>query len=175
MLIELITHLPCTHLMPASITDHLDESNITGTREISGSDAIRCINRCITAAESNKPSSILTSIICAPSSTCWRATFSAVSNSPSLIKRRNTAEPVTLVRSPTLTNKESCEILHASKPDNRHMGSMLGIVRGDSSSIISRNAAMCAGVVPQQPPIIFRKPLRAHWPISSAICSGVSS
>ena len=36
-LIELTTALPCTHLSPASITDHFDESIITGTRAMSGS------------------------------------------------------------------------------------------------------------------------------------------
>ena len=93
MLIELITHLPCRHFRPVSITDHFDESIITGTREMSGSEATRCRKRCITAAESSRPSSMFTSMICAPSSTCCRATFSAVSNSPSLISRRKRAEP----------------------------------------------------------------------------------
>ena len=39
--IELTTGLPCTHFRPASITDHFDESIITGTRAMSGSAAIR--------------------------------------------------------------------------------------------------------------------------------------
>ncbi len=36
--------LPWTHLSPASITDHLDESITTGTRLMSGSDAMSCRN-----------------------------------------------------------------------------------------------------------------------------------
>src|SRR5256885_6702460 len=40
-LIELTTGLPCTHLSPASITDHFEESIITGTRAMSGSAATR--------------------------------------------------------------------------------------------------------------------------------------
>ena len=44
MLIELTMALPCTHLRPASITVHLDESIITGTRAMSGSAAIRLRN-----------------------------------------------------------------------------------------------------------------------------------
>jgi hypothetical protein len=40
-LMELTMALPCTHLSPASITDHLDESIMTGTRAMSGSAAIR--------------------------------------------------------------------------------------------------------------------------------------
>ena len=58
--------LPCTHFRPASITDHLEESIITGTRAISGSAAIRCRKRTIAASESSMPSSMLTSMICAP-------------------------------------------------------------------------------------------------------------
>ena len=49
---------------------------------------------------------MLTSTIWAPFSTCWRATSSAVSKSPSRMSLANRAEPVTLVRSPTLTNSE---------------------------------------------------------------------
>jgi len=36
-LMEFTTALPCTHLSPASITVHLDESIMIGTRAISGS------------------------------------------------------------------------------------------------------------------------------------------
>ena len=77
MLIELTTDLPCTHLRPASITDHLLESIITGTRAISGSDPIRFKNDTMAAFESSIASSMLTSMICAPLSTCWRATSTA--------------------------------------------------------------------------------------------------
>ncbi len=73
----------------------------------------------MTASESIKPSSMLTSIICAPLSTCWRATSRAVSKSSSLINFLKRAEPVTLVRSPTFTNKVSSEILNGSRPDSR--------------------------------------------------------
>ena len=38
--IELTTDLPCTHFRPASMTDHLELSTITGTRAISGSVAM---------------------------------------------------------------------------------------------------------------------------------------
>ena len=69
--------LPCTHLRPASITDHLDESIMMGTRAMSGSDAMRLRNVTIALSESSNPSSMLTSRICAPFSTCDRATASA--------------------------------------------------------------------------------------------------
>ena len=38
--IELTTGLPCTHLSPASMTDHFELSIISGTRAISGSVAM---------------------------------------------------------------------------------------------------------------------------------------
>ena len=69
--------LPCTHLRPASITDHFDESIITGTRAMSGSEAIRLRNVTIAFSESSNPSSMLTSSTCAPFSTWLRATASA--------------------------------------------------------------------------------------------------
>ena len=77
MLIELTIGLPCTHLRPASITDHLELSIMIGTRAMSGSEAIRLRNVAIAFSESSRPSSMLTSRICAPFSTCVRATASA--------------------------------------------------------------------------------------------------
>ena len=74
---ELTMPLPCTHFRPASITDHFDESIMTGTRAISGSPAIRLKNFTMAACESSMPSSMFTSMICAPFATCWRATSTA--------------------------------------------------------------------------------------------------
>jgi hypothetical protein len=76
--IEFTTPLPCTQRSPASITENFDESTMIGTREMSGSDATRRMNVDIAAAESSIPSSMFTSRICAPFSTCWRATSSAL-------------------------------------------------------------------------------------------------
>ena len=59
------------------MTLHLDELIISGTREMSGSDAMRLRNVCIAFSESSSPSSMLTSRICAPFSTWLRATASA--------------------------------------------------------------------------------------------------
>ena len=98
---------------------HLEESIMIGTLAISGSPAIRFKKRTIAVFESNIPSSMLISIICAPFSTCCKATAMALSYSSSTIKRLNIAEPVTLVRSPTLTNRLSLLIVNASKPDKR--------------------------------------------------------
>ena len=55
------------------MTVHLEESIITGTREMSGSAAMRFRNFTMAASESSMPSSMLTSMICAPSVTCCRA------------------------------------------------------------------------------------------------------
>ena len=77
MEIEFTTALPCTHLSPASITENFDESTITGTRAMSGSAAIRLRKVIIAFSESSRPSSMLTSMICAPFSTWSRATASA--------------------------------------------------------------------------------------------------
>ncbi len=79
MEIELTIGLPWTHLRPASMTSHLDESTITGTRLMSGSPATSFRNRSIAATPSIMPSSMLTSMIWAPLSTCWAATDSAAS------------------------------------------------------------------------------------------------
>ena len=69
MEIEFTTALPCTHFRPASMMRNFDESTITGTRAMSGSLAIRFRNVTIALSESSRPSSMLTSITCAPFST----------------------------------------------------------------------------------------------------------
>ena len=74
MEMELTMALPCTHCSPASITLHLELSIMIGTREMSGSAAIRLRNLTMAASESSRPSSMFTSMIWAPASTCCRAT-----------------------------------------------------------------------------------------------------
>ena len=70
MLIEFTMPLPWMQRRPASMTDHLDESTITGTRAMSGSPAIKLRKRTIAAWLSSMASSMFTSITCAPFSTC---------------------------------------------------------------------------------------------------------
>ena len=77
--IELTMGLPWRHFRPASMTSHLEESTITGTRQMSGSLATSLRNRSIAATPSIMPSSMLTSMTCAPLSTCCAATVRAVS------------------------------------------------------------------------------------------------
>ena len=62
-----------------------------------------------------------------------------------------------------------------SRPLRRQRGGISGIRRGAKPSTDSRIARMCAGVVPQQPPTMFRKPLWANSASTSAMSSGVSS
>ena len=57
------------------MTSHFEESTMTGMREISGSDASR-LRKCLMACfESSSPSSMFTSRICAPPSTCLAGHF----------------------------------------------------------------------------------------------------
>ena len=76
--IELTIGLPCVVRRPVSMTSHFELSIISGTRLMSGSEAMSLVKRSIAATPSIIPSSMLTSITCAPASTCWRATCSAV-------------------------------------------------------------------------------------------------
>ena len=78
-LIELTIPLPCTHLSPASITSHFELSIMMGTRAMSGSEAISRRNVLMASFESSIASSMFTSMIWAPPSTCWRATARAPS------------------------------------------------------------------------------------------------
>ena len=157
--------------MPASRMSHFDESIITGTLDMSGSDAIRFKNVTIADFESNMPSSILISMTCAPFSTCCRATASASSNSPLRINRLNIAEPVTLVRSPTFTKPVVSSAINGSSPDRRITGSFIGISRGWCLATFSAIKRMCSGVVPQQPPIMLTRPASAY----SATISDISA
>src|SRR5437867_6166064 len=86
---------------------------------MSGSPAIMCRNFTIAALESSIASSMLTSMICAPFCTCWRATSTAAAKSPARISLANAREPVTLARSPTLTNNESSSMVSGSRPAKR--------------------------------------------------------
>ena len=77
MEIEFTIGLPATHFRPASMMLHLELSIMIGTLAMSGSTAISFRNVSIAFSESSRPSSMLTSMIWAPLSTCWRATSTA--------------------------------------------------------------------------------------------------
>ena len=90
-----------------------------GTRAMSGSAASRLRNVLMACTESSRPSSMFTSRICAPPSTCCRATSSASAYCPARTSFANLGEPVTFVRSPTLTKLESGRITNGSRPERR--------------------------------------------------------
>ncbi len=71
--------LPWMQRRPASITSHLEESTMMGTRAMSGSEAMSCRKRTMAALLSSMASSMLMSMTWAPFSTCWRATARASS------------------------------------------------------------------------------------------------
>jgi hypothetical protein len=79
------------------------------------------------------------------------------------------------VRSPTLTNSESSSTTSGSRPDRRSAGRTCGGVRGARPSTVAAIAAMCAGVVPQQPPTMLTKPASANSSRTAAVSSGDSS
>ncbi|GIT12750.1 MAG: hypothetical protein CM1200mP34_1560 [Verrucomicrobiales bacterium] len=173
-LIELTMPLPWMHFRPASMTDHFELSIMIGTREMFGSEAIRLRNRVIAASESSMLSSMFTSIICAPFSTCCRATASASSYWSFLISLAKRGEPVTLVRSPTLTKLDSGRTVNASMPLSRNHGSGLAKRLGSQSATALAISRICPGVVPQQPPTMFSQPLAAQSCNCGANDSGVS-
>ncbi len=135
--------LPCRHFRPASITSHLELSIMIGTRAISGSLATRFRKRTIAALLSSIASSMLTSMTWAPFSTCWRATDSAASKSPARIIRAKAFEPVTLVRSPMLTNRWPSPKVTGSSPDRRIGGT--GVRPANAGSAGSAASSFMSG------------------------------
>ena len=174
-LIELTIDLPCTHFSPASSTAQFELSIITGTRATSGSAASRLRNSVITFGPSSRPSSMLTSMMFAPPSTCCRATETASARLPSRTSRANFFDPETLVRSPIMVKVLSGRITSGSRPLRIVSWRGGGGRRGGLPRMASAMARMWAGVVPQQPPTMFTQPLSANSPSTAAICAGVSS
>ncbi len=66
-------------------------------------------------------------------------------------------------------------MLSGSRPESRVRFSSTGTWRGAMPRTASAIALMCAGVVPQQPPTTFTKPLCANSLIRLAVYAGVSS
>ena len=172
---EFTIDLPCKHFSPASITSHLEESIITGTRAISGSDITRFRKTVISSLASSSPSSILTSIINAPSSTCLRAMLNASSYFFSFIKRRNLREPATLQRSPTLIKLISGVCSSSSNPESHIRSGLPAGMWGRAFCTNGTYSAIYSSVVPQHPPIIFTKPSSMYSFTSEAISPGVWS
>ena len=173
--IELTMPLPCRQRSPAWITDQRELSTMIGSRAISGSVATRLRKRVIAASESSMPSSMFTSSTLAPPRTCSSATSTAPVKSSASISRRKRADPVTFVRSPTITKPVSASTVNGSRPAKRGSGEWAGTSLGGSPATASAIAAMCSGVVPQQPPTPLTRPLCANSRSSAVVSAGVSS
>ena len=91
------------------------------------------------------------------------------------MRRAKRRDPVTLVRSPTFTKSDSGPTVSGSSPERRVRTGGRGGLRGATPSTAAAMAAMCSGVVPQQPPAMLRKPERAKSPMVAAMASGVRS
>ena len=171
-LIELTTPLPCTHFRPASSTLQRELSIMIGMRATSGSVAIRFRNEVMACTPSSRSASMLTSSRFAPPRTCSIATSEAAWLSPASMRRRNRAEPDTLVRSPIMTNPVSGPISNGSSPLNRLLTRAAGTVRRASPDTPCAIWRMCSGPVPQQPPTMLTKPPRAKSCSSPAVSCG---
>ena len=72
-------HMRLSGLEPLVVTPELLFINVGERTNVTGSAAIRLRKVVMACSESSMPSSMLTSRICAPLSTCWRATSTASS------------------------------------------------------------------------------------------------
>ena len=55
-------------------------------------------------------------------------------------------------------------MVNTSRPDKRQAISRGSTLRGVILATVSAMPLMCSGVVPQQPPMIFKNPDEAHSP-----------
>src|SRR3989304_5938561 len=80
-------------------------------------------------------------------------------------------------RPPSITDhlELSPSIFKGSRPLRRVAGVTFGILRGRILLNLSLIAHICSGVVPQQPPTMFKNPLRAKSSSKLEVISGVSS
>ena len=100
-LMELTMHFPCAFLRPARIVSQCDESIIRAAFATAGSFEMYLTKRSISRVLSSIASSMLMSMIVAPSSICFAAIWRPSSYLPSEIRRANLREPATFVLSPT--------------------------------------------------------------------------
>ena len=138
-----------------------------GRRATSGSDAIRFRNVTIACSESSMPSSMLTSMICAPFSTCCRATWRRplYSHRPRSGAGKSRSRSRCNVHRHSRTDRpDRCSaargLTACSEPATRARRT-----RCNGRLPHARIAAMCSGrVVPQQPPTRLTSPDSANSP-----------
>ncbi len=111
----------------------------------------------------------------APPRTCSSATSSAPCQSSASTRRRKRAEPVTFVRSPTITKFVSGVIANGSSPEKTGSARRSGTRRGGTPSTAAAIARTCSGVVPQHPPTTLTSPARANSPRKRLVSAGCSS
>ena len=152
-----------------------------GTLATSGSLASSSRKRVMAATPSIIPSSMQISMMFAPFSTCWRAMVTASSYLFSLISLANFGDPATFVRSPIMMKLPIC-CVNGCDPDRRSgmaapVEKVVSVfaVRGGLLASVCAMAAMCSGVLPQQPPAIFSRPLSANSPRNRPMSAGCKS
>ena len=118
---------------------------------------------------------MFTSRMLAPPRTWSRATSSAPWKSFASISRRNLADPVTFVRSPTMTKFVSPVKAKGSRPLKRVTARCPGTWRVGTPRSAEAIARVCSGVVPQQPPTTLTRPLSANSRSRELVVSGPSS
>ena len=176
-LMEFTMHLPCVFLRPARMVSQCDESIISAAFATAGSFEMYRTKRSISLALSSMASSMFMSMTVAPSSICFAAICNASSYLPSAMRRANFLEPATFVLSPTLVKLFSfTSTVTASSPLTVN-GFAETIVMGRGLMPLTADAIalMWSGVVPQQPPTMFTRPLDAISLTCCAISSGVWS
>ena len=88
----------------------------------------------------------------------------------------NAREPVTLVRSPTLTKTlPGCGMTTGSRPDSLVSRGTAGMTRGVAAWTVWLIARTWAGVVPQQPPTMLTRPSAANARSADEVSAAVSS
>ena len=115
------------------------------------------------SAESSIASSMLTSITCAPFSTCWRATASAsgvVAGEDQPRERLRAGDVGALADVDEERVVADVDRLQAREAQAAARSRASCAAR--SSARASAIARMCSGVVPQQPPAMLSQPARAH-------------
>ena len=203
-LIELTMHLPWAFFSPAKMVSQCDESIIRAALATAGSLDIYLTKRSISLVLSSIASSMLMSMMVAPSSICFAAIWSASSYLLSDMSLANLREPATLVLSPTFVKllfrmstvvvsrpltvstslsslkwavfeDESPDLVFSSLKWAVFEDEKSGSWRGATSSRASAIARMWSGVVPQHPPTMFTSPFSAIAFTADAISSGLWS
>jgi hypothetical protein len=137
---------------------HFDESIMIGTRAMSGSVAIRFRKRTIAASRPVEHALVHVDVDdLAPFSTCWRATLERLVVVAALISLRELGEPVTLVRSPTLTNSDVVVDVERLEARQAQAAGDVGTARGGAGDgaarrwrdVLRRGAAAAADDVDQ--------------------------